>query len=50
MKEAEEIFARGVILSRSEKDELEKEIRREQERHTDSDGHEGDDGLPSSSQ
>lgn len=32
MKEAEEIFTRGVVLSKTEKDELEKEIRKEAEK------------------
>lgn len=32
MTEAEAIFSKGVILSRSERDELEKEIKKETER------------------
>lgn len=34
MTEAEAIFAKGVILSKSEKDELEKEILKETEKKT----------------
>lgn len=32
MKEAEDVFKRGVVLSRTEKDDLEKEIRKEAEK------------------